>query len=186
MEHYQHQSSKHIPMSETILETIRTLNAQSNKYITSQKEVAFSYALDAKNLATSYLSQLGTNSELPISTSIDDESFVISVKKELVNALSTLVLIYNTSGEVDNSKELIILGIPLAEECKMEFHHAQFLLNFGNCFFRTSFMMEALENYEQSLEKLEYLNTKESILLKSKVLNNIGNVYNKLNDNSAS
>ncbi len=186
MEHFQHQSSKHIPMSETILETIRTLNAQSNKYITSQKEVAFSYALDAKNLATSYLSQLGTNSELPISTSIDDESFVVSVKKELVNALSTLAHIYNTSGEVDNSKEIILQGISLAEECKMEFHHAQFLLNLGNCFFRTSFMMEALENYEQSLEKLEYLNTKESILLKSKVLNNIGNVYNKLNDNSAS
>ena len=173
-------------MSETILETIRTLNAQANKYITSQKEVAFSYAIDAKNLATSYLSQLGTNSELPISTSIDDESFVISVKNELVLALSTLVYIYNTSGEVDNSKELMLAGIPLAEECKMEFHHAQFLLNLGNCFFRTSLMMEALENYEKSLEKLEYLNTNESILLKSKVLNNIGNVYNKLNDNLAS
>lgn len=184
MEQFLKQPSKHIPMSETILETIRTLNIQAQKYSESQKEVSYSYSLDAKNLATSYLSQLGSNSELPISTSIDDESFIVSVKKELVVALSSLVTIYNNSNEIEKSKEVIFEGIPLAQECNMEFHVAQFLINLGNCCFRTNQFLQALEYYEQSLEKAQYLYTKESILLQSKVINNIGNVYHKLNDHS--
>ena len=180
------QSSKHIPMSETILETIRTLNIQAQKYSESQKEVAYSYSLDAKNLATSYLSQLGTNSEIPLSSSIDDESFVRAVKKELVFALSSLATILNLSGEIEKSKEIIEEGIPIAKECAMDFHHAQFLLNLGNCYFRTTQFVKALSFYEESHDLLKYQTTKESQLLLTKVLNNIGNVYNKLNDFSTS
>jgi len=186
MEHFLNQSSKHIPMSETILETIRTLNAQAKKYSTTQNELSFSYSLDAKNLATSYLSQLGTNSELPISTSIDDESFIISVKKELVLALSQITSIYNASNEMHKSIEIIEQGIPLAKECSMDFHHAQFCLNLGSCYFRLSQFVKALHFFEECLRQIQFYSTIESGILKIKALNNIGNFYYKLKDYSTS
>jgi signal transduction histidine kinase/tetratricopeptide (TPR) repeat protein len=176
------QTSKHIPMSETILETIRTLNIQAQKYSESQKEVAYSYSLDAKNLATSYLSQLGSNSEIPLSSSIDDESFVRAVKKELVIALSSLTYFYNISNDFEKSIEIINEGIPIAKECAMEFHVAQFLLNFGICYFRKNEIFNSLKMYEDALEIVQYLTTPESSVLYIKILNNIGNVYTKLNE----
>jgi len=180
------QSKRHIPMSETILETIRTLNIQAQKYIESQKEVAYSYSLDAKNLATSYLSQLGSNSEIPLSPSINDESFIISVKKELVFSISNIVHIFIVSKEYVKAFEAIEEGLPIAKECSLNYAIAQFLLNSGNCFFEKNEIFKALESYEESLDILKYHTDLESGILTSKVLNNIGNVYFRLKEPSLS